>query len=1097
MSNATGNALRISDLDAFLTNGDLLITLTASSGATFSLNPAALGPLNFTVGDGTNDPTMTFTATLAEINAALNGSSFRPGPDDINPTAAAPAVAPNDDIQLDITVNDQGEYWINPATGTLDPKSSSSTLRFAVTPVNDAPVAVLNVDGMNRFNIPEGTSAAAIATAGIGFATGSLRGPLTADDEASQTLTYTITGNTNSALFAAGAGQPAIDAAGNLTFTLLDGDVNGAATISLRIRDNGTAPNANAFVDVSFVINVTPTNDTPVAVDDLYFVPQGATITVMAAGGVIANDTDVDLPPDTLTVTVLAFPMHFSSFTLNPDGSFTYTHNGNTALTDTFTYTLSDGNGGTDVGMVTIQINQAPAIDAGSLSRSVNENSTAGTSVGAVLTATDIDGPMLTWAKTNTLGTATGNALFNVSSTGQITVATGAVLDFETQSSYTVEVTVSDNAPFGAALSDTKLVTVTLNDLAEFIVVTAANLTTAGATNVTVVRIGSQLHVRNTATSADLIPSHAFVNVLGVTVTGQDNVSNTLTADFSGGNPIPVTATGLVFNGGSGTGSDTLTLTGGSVGSVAHTFASASSGTVVVDGATLTYSGLEPILDVLTATNRTFTFGNGNDDITLNDSGTAGRSVISTSPLTSETVTFANPTGTLTINTDSTGGGNDTLRLLGVGSGFTAATSVSGFSGTDTLIGRTSAANNFAVTTTNNGSLTNGTLVTNFLSFENLQGGSMGDTFVLSNGAGVSGTVTGLMGTDTLSYLAYTTAVSVNLATSFATNINNNNPNGISGIDSFIGGSATDTLIGTNSNTTWTLSANNAGTAGGTSFSSFENLNGGTANDTFNIGAFFVSGAISGGANPGVDSISFAGYTGPVSVNLGTSTVTSTAGPSVTFGLSGIESITGTSMNDTLTGPNGVTNTWNLGVGSSGNIVNTSGSTTFSSFEALNGGNNADTFLIATTSVFASIGGGAGPDTLNWSAFSTARNVVLNPELNPDPIDGFGGTETVSGLTFTGINAVVGSTAGTDALNGLNVGSQWTLNVTPPNRYTVLSNGRSLDFTSFESLNAGNNGNTFSIFGSQTFNLVGGTGDDVFLFNNGAVLNGKVDGRAG
>ena len=65
------------------------------------------------------------------------------------------------------------------------------------------------------------------------------------------------------------------------------------------------------------------------------------------------------------------------------------------------------------------------------------------------------------------------------------------------------EVTVSDNAPFGAALTDTKLVTVSLVDLAEFIVITAANLTTAGATNVTVVRIGSQLHVRNTTTATE------------------------------------------------------------------------------------------------------------------------------------------------------------------------------------------------------------------------------------------------------------------------------------------------------------------------------------------------------------------------------------------------------------------------------------------------------------------------------------------------------------------------------------------------------------------------------------------------------------------
>ena len=1105
LSIANGNAIQISDSDQFITNGDMQVTLTATLG-TFSLSSAAaIAALNFTfptdgfgtgTGDGTNDSLMVFRGTLSEINTALNGLVFTPTADRVDTGGVRP---PNDDIRLNIAVNDLGEFWVNPLTGLRDPQSDSDVVQFTVTPVNDAPVPVLVVDGMNRFNIAEGTSAAAIMMAGMGFASGSLPGPVTADDEAGQTLTYTITGNTNSALFAAGAGQPAISSAGDLTFTLINGDVNsvanGTAMISLRITDNGPAPNANAFVDTSFIINITPMNDAPVAVADLYFVPQGATITVLAAGGVIANDTDVDLPPDILSVVVLSPPTHFTSFTLNSNGSFTYTHNGDTALFDTFTYTLSDGNGGTATGTVTIQINQTPSIDAGSLNRSLNENSGAGTNVGAVLTATDIDGPMLTWAKTNTLGTATGNALFNVSSTGQITVATGAVLDFETQSSYTVEVTVSDNAPFGAALSDTELITITLNDLPEFIVVNAANLTTAGATNVTVVRMGSQLRILNTANSMDIVPSHAFVNVLGVTVTGQDNVGNTLTADFSGGNPIPATMTGLVFDGGSGTGSDALTLTGGSVGSVTHTFTSASSGTVAVDGATITYSGLEPILDVLTATNRTFTFGNGNDDITLNDSGTAGRSVISTSPLTSESVTFANPTGTLTINTDATAGGNDTLRLLGTGSGFAATTSVFGFSGTDSLIGRTSAANDFAVTTTNNGTLTNGAVVTNFTSFENLQGGSITDTFTLSNGVGVSGTLAGLLGNDTLSYLAYLTPVSVNLATGAATNINTNvigGAGGISGIETLVGGAGTDTLIGTNNITTWTLSANDAGTAGSTSFSSFENLNGGTANDTFNIGAFFVSGTINGGASPGSDSISFAGYTGPVSVNLGTNSVTSTAGPSVTFGLTGFESITGTSQNDTLTGHN-LQNTWNLGAGNTGNIVNTSGTTSFTSFETLAGGITTDNFLIGTTSTIQSIGGGAGLDTLNWSAFASQRTVVLST----DTVDGFSGSETASLLSFTGINAVIGSTAGTDALTGLSVNSRWDLNVSPPNRYTDLTNGRFLDFTSFESLNAGNGGNTFSIFGTQTFNLMGGTGDDVFLFNNGAVLNGTVDGGTG
>jgi acrosin len=328
----------------------------------------------------------------------------------------------------------------------------------------------------------------------------------------------------------------------------------------------------------------------------------------------------------------------------------------------------------------------------------------------------------------------------------------------------------------------------------------------------------------------------------------------------------------------------------------------------------------------------------------------------------------------------------------------------------------------------------------------------------------------------------------VNLLNSSASLINGGLANGYSSIESFVGSTGSDTLIGTNNNTNWFITATNTGNftsaVASPVFTGFENLTAGTGNDSFFLSdGAGITGTLNGGGSPGVDTLSYAAYTTTVSVVLG--------GVSTNIGtVLGIENVVGgTQGNDSLTGANQV-NTWNLGAGSSGNI---NGTITFSSFERLTGGNTTDTFLIATTSTFQSIGGGAGLDTLNWSAFSSARNVVLST----DTVDGFSGTESVSGLTFTGINAVVGSTASTDALTGLSVNSQWDLNVTPPNRYTDLTNGRFLDFTSFEALSAGNGGNTFSIFGTQTFNLVGGTGDDVFLFNNGAVLNGTVNGLGG
>jgi len=67
-SAGTGNAIFISDVDAG--SDPVQVTLKATDG-TLTLNGTA--GLSFTVGDGTDDPLMTFTGSIANINAALEG----------------------------------------------------------------------------------------------------------------------------------------------------------------------------------------------------------------------------------------------------------------------------------------------------------------------------------------------------------------------------------------------------------------------------------------------------------------------------------------------------------------------------------------------------------------------------------------------------------------------------------------------------------------------------------------------------------------------------------------------------------------------------------------------------------------------------------------------------------------------------------------------------------------------------------------------------------------------------------------------------------------------------------------------------------------
>ena len=104
-------------------------------------------------------------------------------------------------------------------------------------------------------------------------------------------------------------------------------------------------------------------NDPPVANDDSATVAEGGTVSVLdsAASNVLANDTDVDSPA--LTATLLSGPAN-GILTLNPNGTFSYSHDGSETTNDSFDYTLSDGFL-TDTATVSIavtQVNDPPPV---------------------------------------------------------------------------------------------------------------------------------------------------------------------------------------------------------------------------------------------------------------------------------------------------------------------------------------------------------------------------------------------------------------------------------------------------------------------------------------------------------------------------------------------------------------------------------------------------------------------------------------------------------------------------------------------------------------------------------------------------------------
>jgi len=113
---------------------------------------------------------------------------------------------------------------------------------------------------------------------------------------------------------------------------------------------NGGTDTATVFITIN------PVNDAPEANDDTTTVDEGATLNI-AAPGILNNDTDVDLPADTLTVnTIPVTPPTHGTLTLNADGFYRYIHDGTETTSDSFVYELLDGNGGTATATVAITI---------------------------------------------------------------------------------------------------------------------------------------------------------------------------------------------------------------------------------------------------------------------------------------------------------------------------------------------------------------------------------------------------------------------------------------------------------------------------------------------------------------------------------------------------------------------------------------------------------------------------------------------------------------------------------------------------------------------------------------------------------------------
>ncbi|WP_204140651.1 cadherin-like domain-containing protein [Halomicronema sp. CCY15110] len=341
-------------------------------------------PITITLNDIAADDPDTSAENLTITVSALSGGTFNLVVDGVVTAAGITSFTQAQIIAGQVQFVDDGDQ--------VAPSFSVSASDGEFT---SAAVPVTIVEFINTNDAPE-----AVPDSGDGFATDEKTAFVTASVLANDT--DVDPGDTETLFVSAIAGQNV--AAGDITLEsgaivslagdgTLNYDPNGAFQLALGATKTDsftyTVSDVNGGSDTTTVeVTITGVNDAPIAKDDptpedeadlvLFSAPDNAPFTTRPL-----TDNDEDEDGDTLRVTklndlaaVVGVPVVFdtkSTATLNADGSITYTPTdtfrsiavSDPSITESFTYTITDGNGGEStatVNMVINGVNEAPTI---------------------------------------------------------------------------------------------------------------------------------------------------------------------------------------------------------------------------------------------------------------------------------------------------------------------------------------------------------------------------------------------------------------------------------------------------------------------------------------------------------------------------------------------------------------------------------------------------------------------------------------------------------------------------------------------------------------------------------------------------------------
>ena len=482
-----GTPIAVTDADS----ETLAYVLSGTDASSFSIDDETgqlktSGALNYetkdsytvtvTVSDGSQNDTITVTINVTNANdapvfAATNDTALTIAENTAAGTNIGAAFTATDEdgdtLAYSLGGTDAASYDIDSESGQLKTKSA---LDFETKPsysveivVSDGKngsdtlevgITVTNVDENRAPVFTEGEEAtrSVAENTGSGIDIGTAVGATDAD--ADDILEYALRGTD--------ASKFSIDSTSGLlrTSAALDYETKISYSVRIRVSDGN---NGVARIDVTINVIDVAENSAPVFEDGEETTRSVAENTGSGLDiGTAVGATDADT--DTLVYSLggtdnTSFSIDSTSGQLRTKDALDY----ETKSSYSVSITVTDGNEGSDTITVTINVtdiveNRAPVFtDTKPTTRSVAENTGTGLDIGTAVGATDADTDTLVYS----LG-GTDNTSFSIDSTsGQL--RTKDALDYETKSSYSVSITVTD----GNEGSDTITVTINVTDVVE------------------------------------------------------------------------------------------------------------------------------------------------------------------------------------------------------------------------------------------------------------------------------------------------------------------------------------------------------------------------------------------------------------------------------------------------------------------------------------------------------------------------------------------------------------------------------------------------------------------------------------------------------